>query len=184
MLRIELNRRHLRNIFLFFGIIFILIACTEKKTAEQYFKDGYKAWKENNYYDAKRNFDAYIELDSLRLRRTVFILRGMTNIKLENYKEAVDDYSNALLINPPINNILPFYSGQRTDILNYRAYAKLKMKDFKGTIEDCNELIKKDSLNGGAFKIRSKAEKELGLEEIAKKDSLKAIELCADCPKQ
>lgn len=57
------------------------------------------------------------------------------------------------------------------------------MKDFKGTIDDCNELIKKDSLNGDTFKLRSDAEKELGFMVNAKKDSIKAKELCAGCPR-
>jgi len=69
--------------------------------------NGYKSWKENNYTDAKKNVDAYIESDSLRLRKAALLLRGITNVKLENYKEEVDDYSNAILIAPSIHNIVP-----------------------------------------------------------------------------
>ncbi len=166
-------------------IILFLTKCSNEKSADQYFQDGTTAMKGKKYQEAKANFDGYIKSDStttLRLR-TTFIYRGIVNVELENYDKAVEDYTKAMSIIPPVskNSIAPL---PETDILGYRAFAKLKMKDFKGVIEDCDELINRNSSNGKAFKLRSGAEKGLGMDEQATKDSIRAVELCADCPRQ
>lgn len=58
---------------------------------------------------------------------------GVANLRLGNYEEAIEDFSNAL-------NCEKVGKALEKDILSYRAAAYLKMKDHEAALADCQTL--------------------------------------------
>jgi tetratricopeptide (TPR) repeat protein len=151
------------------------------------------------YFDASRDLNYAIELDSTK--KEYFAMRGLVKHYLDKFPEAIADYNKALEFDPA-NDTTYFFRGCAKDNLedfkgsiedyniaikinptrtNYffnRATAKSNLKDIKGAIEDYSSVIKLDSNYALAYSRRSllRAYQGNNIEE-AMNDCNKAISL-------
>jgi len=98
-----------------------------------------------------------------------FVLRATAYKAIENFKDALSDYSTAILLNPSANNYynrgaflmeLKYYKDARIDLTRslrinnnnafayfYRGASHLFTNDFKRAISDFSEAIKYDAMD-------------------------------------
>lgn len=88
---------------------------------------------------------------------------GNAAFKSGRYSAAVKLYSEALQVDPS-------NKGTNSKILQNRAMARLKIKEYKAAVADCNEALKLDPTYTKARKTRAKALGESGNWEQAVKD--------------
>jgi tetratricopeptide (TPR) repeat protein len=107
-----------------------------------------------------------------------YLIRGREQYKNKNYREAINDFTNAIELDPKYRYraylwratakyVLKDFDGAIDDYTNaheikndersllYRAEVKLAKKDFDGSIADSTEIIKRDKTYvGDAYAIR------------------------------
>lgn len=88
---------------------------------------------------------------------------GNAAFKSGRYSAAVKLYSEALLVDPS-------NKGTNSKILQNRAMARMKIKEYKEAVEDCDQALKLDPTYTKARKTRAKALGESGNWEQAVKD--------------
>ncbi|KAL9611206.1 MAG: hypothetical protein Q9167_004154 [Letrouitia subvulpina] len=92
---------------------------------------------------------------------------GNIAFKAQKYKQAVDTYGQALEVDP-------LNKGTNSKILQNRAMASIKLKDYKSAIVDCDRALNLDSTYVKARRTRAKAMGESGNWDEAVRE-LKAI---------
>ncbi|MBL4757542.1 MAG: tetratricopeptide repeat protein [Rhizobiales bacterium] len=131
--------------------------------------------------------------------------RGRIRSALGLYKEAIEDFSAFLAINPnapktlflrataykgnrewrkaliDFDKVISLKSGESPNIYQGRAEVRLRLKDAAGTIEDVNKAIgMKGGPNAQLYYIRGRANRQSGKINEAITDFSKAIELKKD----
>ncbi len=169
---------------------------------EPYFLRGKIYMLEKKYRDAEKDFSKIIELDSINFP-DAFLQRGVAQVELNNYENAVIDFTKYIQINPK-STVAYIFRGvikmrfqenesavyditkaiklspqnEMTDFLYHsRGVLKYRLIDYKSSIIDFNEAIRINPKYAEAYFNRGEAKEKLGLKEEAKKDFLKAKQL-------
>jgi len=92
------------------------------------------------------DFDKALELASGPIAVSIHINRGAAHLKDENFSSAMDDFTEALNINP-----------RSTSALNYRAFISYRMGNFDDAIQDYNKSLDLDPENAMGYYNRGMA---------------------------
>ncbi|MEN0051440.1 MAG: tetratricopeptide repeat protein [Bacteroidota bacterium] len=135
-----------------------VIEPTSEKTAIQAYLKGRQMMNEDGRMDeAKKSLDKAIK--KFERHALAYERRGFINYKLQNYEDAIYDYTKSIHLNP--HNAKPYYG---------RAMIKIFQEDLAGAIEDLDKAIKKsialEPIYWNARKI--KGECHIKLEEFNK----------------
>jgi tetratricopeptide (TPR) repeat protein len=158
------------------------------------FEDGLRKLQSRDYQGAIASFDQVLQL---QVRYEAFQNRGAANFKLENYQEAIRDFTQAVALNPylteahlalgivhthlqdfglAINNydeVLKIAPGHSMAYTN-RGYAKYKLNDLEGALSDFNAALKLYENNPIAYANRGSIQFKLGNMNEAETDWNKA----------
>ena len=123
-----------------------------------------------DFEGAKDRLSTAIELDKwphvLIPKEVLFFKRAEVYIHLADYNQALDDFSEAIVINPKF-----------AEAYNNRASAYEHLKDFKRALDDSSKAIEINPRLGQAYNNRGIAYSELKEAEKAVEDFTKASEL-------
>jgi tetratricopeptide (TPR) repeat protein len=93
---------------------------------------------------------------------SIYLGRGVCYNDIGNYAKAVEDFTNAISIDP------------QEVYYNARADAKYELKDYRGAISDITESIKIDPSKGRSYYRRAEARTMIGQKERACMDYIRA----------
>jgi len=113
--------------------------------------------KLNNYSDSKNDFESAFRLEK---NKDIFYKRGLIRLNLRKYKQAIDDFNDAI-------SFFPKYE----DAFLLRGLTKLMLRNFNGSISDFTKLIEFNPSNHDAYFKRGTAKYELwklGLQHFKK----------------
>lgn len=79
---------------------------------------------------------------------------GIANLRLGNYKEAVQNFTDAL-------NCENIGKALRKDVLSYRATAELKAGAYEDAMADCQTLAEEDALDADGYYLTGKVALEM-----------------------
>jgi tetratricopeptide (TPR) repeat protein/S1-C subfamily serine protease len=108
----------------------------------------------------------YDEMIRMRPEAYIYVNRGWMKAELKDNKGAIDDYSQAIQINP---NYVNAYVG--------RGMVKAALKDSQGAVRDYNRAIQLDPNNASAYRTRGNAKVSLKDNQGAILDYDRAIKL-------
>lgn len=94
------------------------------------------------------------------------LLKGANKVQTKDYQGAINDFNQAININP-----------QYAEAYYSRGNARLELKDYQGAINDFNQAIKINPQYGDAYSSRGTARSALGDIQGATNDMLQAQEL-------
>lgn len=92
------------------------------------------------------DFDKALELATGNKMVPIYVNRGISYLRDENLERALEDFNNALEINP-----------RNASALNYKAFVNYKLNNFAESIEDYNKAIDIDSNNAMSYYNRGMA---------------------------
>ena len=92
------------------------------------------------------DFDKALEVGSGQIAVSVYINRGAAHLKDENFNSAIDDFTEALNINP-----------RSISALNYRAFISYRQGNFSDAIEDYDKSLDLDPENAMGYYNRGMA---------------------------
>jgi tetratricopeptide (TPR) repeat protein len=102
--------------------------------------------------DCKKAIEDYdIYLSKIANNPDCFNEKGIALQDLKKYEEALNCFSNAISINP--NYTQAYYN---------RAHIKFILKDFPGTIEDCNKVLETYPTDSNIIQLKDMAQKNIG----------------------
>jgi len=96
----------------------------------------------------------------------VFLIRGITNIDLGEYQEAINDFNSALEL-----------GGEKADVYSNRGHAYAGLGQYQEAFNDYAKAIELDSENATTYYFRGNAYFELGQYQKSIEDYTRAIEL-------
>uniref|UniRef100_A0A8B9P7Q4 Translocase of outer mitochondrial membrane 34 n=1 Tax=Apteryx owenii TaxID=8824 RepID=A0A8B9P7Q4_APTOW len=102
-------------------------------------EEGNELVKKGNH---KKAIEKYSESLKLKQECATYTNRALCYLTLKQYKEAVQDCTEALRLEP--NNVKAFYR---------RAQALKELKDYKSSIADINSLLKTEPKNTAALRL-------------------------------
>ena len=153
-----------------------------KPTAADYYKEGIKARKKENYKEAISEFNKALDLNSNY--KDALFQRAYTKEKLDKNNEAILDLDKAIELDPEykiayynrgiLKKKIKDYKGAISDYnkaieldsgykfaYHNRGFVKIKIKDYKGAISDFNKAINIDSNFAGAYMSKGYLKDEL-----------------------
>lgn len=158
-------RRSFYSIVFFLEIIFSTkVNC---QTAEEYYNKSLNEAGQNNYFESIKLLDIAIRLNPKN--SNYYIERAFAKDYLNNSVGALADYSKAIKINNPSENIFLAY-------LN-RAKIKKNNNSFKEAIRDCDTSIQLNSGYSDSYLIRGACFSILKNDKLAMSDYNRAIEI-------
>lgn len=134
---------------------------------EKKYTDAVRISSELIEENIKRTLEENIEED-FRLKK-VYYFRGISNFKLNNYLEALNDF-----------NFIIEKDSTISDAIAMRGAVKLSLNDYNGASLDLNKAIELDNSDGYMYYYRGIAKNKLGDNIGACSDLKKAIELGYD----
>jgi tetratricopeptide (TPR) repeat protein len=115
--------------------------------AEFIFRRGILNNKKGDFFKANDDFTSAISMSpSNNLLVQIYLNLGATQLKLEKYDAALEDYDKGLLLSP-----------RNPSIYNYRGYANYKLGNFAEAIKDYNNAIDLDPNNSASYYNRGMA---------------------------
>lgn len=127
-----------------------------------------------NYADALESLEvAEASGEDLRL---IHRSRGIADMGLSDYGSAIDEFTQALSMNPG------YVQGMDMDISYYLAVSQYRMGDVKGANETYSAIISLDPKQGDAFFMRGRTWLALQDTDNAKSDFDKAVRLSPEDP--
>ena len=132
--------------------------------AEEFFKQGFTAYKKGNYKTAIENFSKFTAINPNNA--LVHVFRGLAKQALSDYTGAIEDYSEALEIN--MEEHVAYYN---------RGLAKQALSDYTGAIKDYNKALKINPNESALYNNRGTAKQALCDYKGAIEDYNKAIRL-------
>jgi tetratricopeptide (TPR) repeat protein len=162
----------IKNVPVFFFSLALLFVAGETyaESADSYFDAGGEYFRQGKYVEAERAYSQAINLDNHV--SDYFKNRGIVNIKLKRYSQAVEDLTTALKLPNSVGNLDPlnngivgiFWKGMSeesfktnagyyyfSDVYKARAEAYCELKDFEREISDLNKAIELNDKNSGAY---------------------------------
>ncbi|MCD4664697.1 MAG: tetratricopeptide repeat protein, partial [Bacteroidales bacterium] len=172
---------HIKNkIFAFSLIIFVLfnLSCRQNN-ASHYFKNGSAKYQLKNYKSALTDLDQAIELENDYI--DAYYVRALCYGNLKKYDRAENDFNKVIELNPDYKDAYinrGFYvlekkgdfqaaindynkyldlnkNGDNAFAFNNRGYAKYKLNDFAGAMNDIQESIHSNPDNSFVYKNRA-----------------------------
>ena len=137
-----------------------------------YISSGWNKENDDNYAGAIEDYSKAIEkaLELGTVTSTLYSFRADARQYTGDYKGAVEDYTNAIKLDP-----------KPTVLYWERAEAKERMNDYKGALEDVTKAISLSEGSGATlaslYAHRAKIKKHLGDEAGAKADKEKEKEI-------
>jgi tetratricopeptide (TPR) repeat protein len=193
-----LNKIYLAHTIKIIHLIFILIflsGCVPPEIIE--IKLAEEAYKEKKYLTAITYSNKTLQKD--RFNYEAILIKGKSNLQLKNYREAVENFSNAIKIKPAFDpylyrgraylelNELAYSAGdfekaieydrQNIDVHFNLAYVKTLMGEYDSALNLYNEVIKLNPLNSNAYVNIGNLKGMMGDSESAIEYFSKAIEV-------
>ena len=147
--------------------LFIVVQISFSQNAEKLLEKGKNLYEEMDYSNALKNLDKAIKLDDKLV--DAFFYRGLTNTRLKNFNNAINDYSSALNINSEDElaisqriNKLCFKNNDKvladftsailidskfTEAYKSLALLKIRLIDLEGAIDTYSQIILFDPIN-------------------------------------
>ncbi len=139
------------------------LAYGQAGSMEQYFQDGLQVASEGNMELAVTLFSKAI---AIQPHETLYFNRGTCKLRLEDYFGAIQDFNNAIDLNPEDSGFF----------LN-RGNAKHKVEDYRGAVLDFNQAVRLNERNYKAYFSRGQSKNEVGDKKAAMRDFDKSIEI-------
>ncbi len=117
----------MRLYFILF-ISFLFFSSCKEYTPQEQFERFESQYTDGQYLKAKKTLNKLLSLDSTSVQ--LYNSRGLCNLKLKQYEEAIEDFSTSLDLED--ENILA---------MTRRGEAKALNKDYLGAIEDLRQAI-------------------------------------------
>ncbi len=176
MIQVKINSKYLAISF----IIFLLFSFScRQNNASHYFKNGSAKYQLKNYVNAVKDFDQAIELENDYI--DAYYVRALCYGNLKKYDKALNDFNKVIELNPDYKDVyinrgfyvsekIGDYQGALNDYNRYldlnkngdnafaysnRGYAKYKLNDFDGAMEDIQESIRLNPDNAFVYKNRA-----------------------------
>lgn len=131
----------------FFLVAAIVLLCLQAKAQFKYYQKGHDAYTSGSYAEAITNFSAYLTKGTRdkALDVEVFYLRALSYYKSNQYKEAIDDFQETLLLDHPNKGNIYWFmakcydkTNNLTDCLNDYNYA---LRELAGNKESRVKLL-------------------------------------------
>lgn len=176
-------------------LTFNLIKCVSKDVVENNF--AFEAYKEGRYLTAITYSKKVLEKDPSNYQAVM--IKGKSNLKLNNYQEAITDFDNAINIKKGFE---PYYYRARTylelnefenaskdlekalyynptnvDALFNYAYVQTLLDNYEVALEAYNKVVSVDPLNSNAYVNIGNLLGRMGDSELAIQYFTKAINL-------
>ena len=122
-----------------FTIDDLIRSFTEKKstTVNVDINENKKSYIDNNHFFQK---EIKREVTLTNKNKDYFLNRGLKKYELEDYKSAIEDFSNVLKLNP-----------KNEDAYFYRGHAKYELEDNIGALNDLKKVLKLNPRDEDAF---------------------------------
>ena len=189
-----------RSVLLAFAGIFILASCNTN-SPDFYFKNGNAKYQLKDYRGAINDLNKAIELNPSFMH--AYHTRAICYGELKQFNKSLPDFNKAIELDPKYKNAYlnrayyvkvntGDYLGAIEDYnmfielnkddnnafaLNNRGFAKLKLKDLQGAMDDIRQSFLLDSTNSYVYKNRALVLIAMDSIPLACKDLNKAIEL-------
>ena len=176
MKKIQIKRRLLS--FSFIIVLLFSLSCRQNN-ASHYFKNGSAKYQLENYKSAIDDFDQAIELENDYI--DAYYVRALCYGNLKKYDKAVNDFNKVIELNPEYkdayinrgyyvfektgdfqgaiddyNKFLDLnIDGDNAFAFNNRGYAKYKLNDYVGAMDDIQESIRLNPDNSFVYKNRA-----------------------------
>lgn len=161
-------------------ILFVLFSVScRQNNASHYFKNGSAKYQLENYKSAVTDFDKAIELEEDNI--DAYYVRALCYGNLRKYDKALNDFNKVIKLNPDYTDAYinrGFYvlektgdfqaaindynmylnlnkSGDNAFAYNNRGYAKYKLNDYEGAMNDIQESIRLNPDNSFVYKNRA-----------------------------
>jgi tetratricopeptide (TPR) repeat protein len=172
----------------------------ERKYAEAYYNKAKAQFELKKFTDTIESYSFAIQYNCNN-KASAFNDRGVAKCRIRDYQDAINDFSEAIKINPSkplyyknrgvsysnikeydkaiddFNKVIAIASNNDADVYNFRGVANAKKKQYKEAIADFNEAIKIDSQHSKAFKNRGEVNAMLGNFDKAINDFTAAIDI-------
>lgn len=137
-----------------------------QQTSEDFMEDAVTHYKDGEYNQALRLFNIAIDTNEYAdLKDILYYYRAHTHWKLDNLKEAVQDFDSAIVAN-----------NQKSHYYYYRSRVKLDQGDTEASILDLSRAIEVEE-KANYYSKRGFLHQKRGRQEEALADFNKAIEL-------
>jgi len=133
---------------------------------EFYLREGILNNLKGDYKKAIDSFDQGIELSGSSVNLQLYINRGVSNMQTESYEDAIQDYTDALEVNP-----------RNASALNYRAFAYYRLGMYEEAIADYNQAVDLNPENAMAYYNRGMSYLRIGDKTKACPDFHKACSM-------
>ncbi len=176
MIRVQNSSKYLAFSFIFFLIL--SISCRQNN-ASHYFKNGSAKYQLKNYVSAIKDFDQAIELKSDYT--DAYYVRALCYSNLKKYNKALNDFEKVIELDPAYKDAYfnrGFYvfekignyqeaindynmyldlnkNGDNAFAYSNRGYAKYKLNNFDGAMQDIQESIRLNPDNSFVYKNRA-----------------------------
>ena len=139
------------------------------QSAKDYLSQGDSKYNSGDYKGAIEDYNKAIRLEPYNAE--AYFRRGNANGILENYKEAINDFTRVIIINFKKNLDIPYYN---------RGIAKIKLQDYEGAAADFSKAIENNPKYTAAYFNRGISKFLLNDKDGACFDWGKAKELGSD----
>lgn len=135
--------------------------------AQKIYEQAGKDLTQGSYEYALQGYQASVE-NQVKLPQS-YRGAGIANLRLGNYAEAVEDFTNAL-------NCEKVGKSLKKDLLSYRATAFMKIGDYESAMADCQTLSQEHSMDADLYFLTGKAALSLDSYEEASRNFKAAYE--------
>ncbi len=148
-------------------------------TTKTFYKECLKFYQNKNFDEALKCFTICTEAFSSENNLIIsYYMRGLTNYKLDFFRNSIDDFNKVLLLLNNLSDTNDYKNEVKMDqLFQYRGECYYNLNDYENALEDYSKAIEYNNQNAEVYSDRGLMLLNNEEIELAKQDYEKALEI-------